>query len=119
MLQTGYASNGPGEIAKGSLAAMHTSALCAAQQAIQLWPILFPQCYIVRFRTIPVLHGESNYNLWPYSVPRACQSITLGSANADLCPVAALLDFLAVRGSSPGPPFQLENGNPLRRKEFA
>ena len=46
-------------------------------------------------------------------------TIILGSTNADLCPVAALLDFLAVRGSSPGPLFQLENGNPLRRKEFA
>ena len=45
--------------------------------------------------------------------------IVLGSTNADLCPVAALLDFLAVRGSSPGPLFQLENSNPLRRKEFA
>ena len=47
------------------------------------------------------------------------KNITLGSTNADLCPVAALLEFLVVRGSSPGPLFQSENSNPLRHKEFA
>ena len=49
-----------------------------------------------------------------------CQGATviLGSTGADLCPVAALLDYLAVRGEIAGPLFRLQNGQPLRRRLF-
>lgn len=45
-------------------------------------------------------------------------SVALGSTGSDLCPVAALLDYLAVRGKAAGPLFQLENGQPLKRRTF-
>ena len=49
---------------------------------------------------------------------RQGSTVALGSTGSDLCPVAALLDFLAVRGESPGPLFRLENGQPLQRRFF-
>ena len=44
--------------------------------------------------------------------------VVLGATNLDLCPVAALLDYLAIRGQIPGALFCLENGKPLKRKAF-
>ena len=44
--------------------------------------------------------------------------MTLGSTGADICPVAAIVDYLQFRGSSPGPLFQLEDGKPLHRRLF-
>ena len=34
------------------------------------------------------------------------------------CPVAAVLAYMSVRGSSPGPPFKCSNGTPLTRDRF-
>ena len=45
-------------------------------------------------------------------------SITIGSTNSDLCAVAALLDYLTVRGPAAGPLFCSEKGEPLRRRQF-
>ena len=44
--------------------------------------------------------------------------VVLGTTNSDLCPVAALLDYLALRGQSPGALFCLEDGRPLKRRVF-
>ena len=44
--------------------------------------------------------------------------IVIGSTQDDLCPVAALLAYLAVRGGSPGPVFRFMNGLPLTHPEF-
>ena len=44
--------------------------------------------------------------------------IVIRSTQDDLCPVAALLAYLAVRGGSPGPLFRFMNGLPLTRPEF-
>ena len=44
--------------------------------------------------------------------------VVLGATNLDLCPVAALLDYLAIRGQIPGALFCLENGKLLKRKAF-
>ncbi len=42
--------------------------------------------------------------------------ISLGATKDVLCPVAAVLSYLAVRPSSPGPLFILQNGTPLSRQ---
>ena len=39
--------------------------------------------------------------------------IFLGATNADICPVQAMLQFLAVRNPSPGPLFVFKSGTPL------
>ena len=44
--------------------------------------------------------------------------VALEATNLDLCPVAALLDYLALRGPAPGMLFCLEDGRPLKRKAF-
>ena len=44
--------------------------------------------------------------------------IVIRSTQDELCPVAALLAYLAVRGGSPGPLFRFMNGLPLTRPEF-
>lgn len=41
--------------------------------------------------------------------------VFLGRTDNDLCPVAALLCYLARRGAAPGPLFRLEDGTPLSR----
>ena len=43
----------------------------------------------------------------------------VGRTQAGLCPVAAILDFLCVRGDDPGPLFVFEDGRPLTRARFA
>ena len=42
-------------------------------------------------------------------------SIFLGKTDSDLCPVAALLSYLAKRGLAPGPLFRFDDGRPLTR----
>ena len=42
-------------------------------------------------------------------------SIFLGKTDSDLCPVAALLSYLAKRGLAPGPLFRFDEGHPLTR----
>lgn len=48
------------------------------------------------------------------------QGITLylGKTGVDLCPVVAMVDFLAVRGVSPGPLFQFQNGSSLNCQQL-
>ena len=42
--------------------------------------------------------------------------IHLGKTGKDLCPVAAVLSYINLRGLSPGPLFILSNGHPLSRE---
>ena len=42
----------------------------------------------------------------------------LGRTHTELCPVAAILGYLVVRGSGPGPLFQFADGRPLTRTRF-
>ena len=44
--------------------------------------------------------------------------IFLGRTGQDLCPVSALLAYLAVRGSAPGPLFRLRDGRYLTKEVF-
>ena len=44
--------------------------------------------------------------------------VVLGTTGSDLCPVAALLDYLPSRGDAPGPLFMFLNGSPLHRSRF-
>ena len=45
-------------------------------------------------------------------------SIYLGRGSCDLCPVAAVLNYMVQRGSAPGPFFCFVNGNYLTRERF-
>ena len=45
-------------------------------------------------------------------------TLVLGATKAEICPVAALLDYLNRRGSSPGPLFITKGGAPLRQQVF-
>ena len=42
-------------------------------------------------------------------------TICLGRTGLELCPVAALIGYVARRGTNPGPLFRFENGQPLTR----
>ena len=44
--------------------------------------------------------------------------IVIGKTGDDLCPVAALLRYLAKRGDRPGPLFMCSNGKPLTKTRF-
>ena len=44
--------------------------------------------------------------------------IYLGRTDEDLCPVAALLAYLAIRGKEPGPLFRLSDGHLLTKQIF-
>ena len=45
-------------------------------------------------------------------------TIVLGATGRDLCPIAALTPYLALRGPSPGPLFQFQSGSYLTRARF-
>ena len=45
-------------------------------------------------------------------------TISLGSTRGEMCPVAALFDYLNARGGAPGPLFILQTGRPLTRAPF-
>ena len=45
-------------------------------------------------------------------------SIFMGRTHADVCPVTAMLGYLALRPSVPGPLFIYEDGSPLSRTRF-
>ena len=42
----------------------------------------------------------------------------VGATGTDVCPVAAMLGYLVLRGSSPGPLFLFTDGRPLTRDRF-
>ena len=44
--------------------------------------------------------------------------VYVGKTGDILCPVSALLAYLAVRGALPGPLFQLQDGSPLTKDYF-
>ena len=44
--------------------------------------------------------------------------IVIGCTGDDLCPVAATLAYLAIRGGNQGPLFQFKDGSPLTRSAF-
>ena len=50
---------------------------------------------------------------------RQGMAIVLGATEVELCPVAALLDFLGKRGGSLGPVFINTDATPMRRRQFA
>ncbi len=60
---------------------------------------------------ITFLNYKHNYNQRPFSININKQS--------DFCPVAILLQYLIIRGPSPGFLFVLSNGNPVPRAHFA
>lgn len=45
-------------------------------------------------------------------------AIYVGRTNQSLCPVAALLAYMVMRGNSPGPLFRFQNGRHLTRPRF-
>ena len=45
--------------------------------------------------------------------------MVFGATNLDLHPVAALLDYLAIRGQILGALFCLKDGKPLKRRAFS
>ena len=45
-------------------------------------------------------------------------TVVLGETKKDLCPVLALMDYLRVRGSGPGPLFKCRNGDTLTKPMF-
>ena len=45
-------------------------------------------------------------------------TIYLEQTVVDLCPVAAMIDYLATRGIASGPLFQFQNGSPLQRRQL-
>ena len=49
-----------------------------------------------------------------------CQGFTihLGATRKSLCPVASLLQFMALQGGGPGPPFKWKTGKYLTRTKF-
>ena len=45
-------------------------------------------------------------------------SVYLGATDNDLCPVAAILEYVAIRGDSPGPFFRFADETPLTKARF-
>lgn len=45
-------------------------------------------------------------------------SVYLARIDSPLCPVTSLLQFLVIRGQTPGPLFSLPNGTPLTKQKF-
>ena len=45
-------------------------------------------------------------------------AVTLGATKLEICPVAAVLDYLSLRSDAPGPLFRNGNESPLRRRQF-
>ena len=59
--------------------------------------------HIKASKTDPFRHGVTLY---------------LGQTGVDLCPVAAMADFLSARGTSPGPLFRFQDGSGLHRQQL-
>ena len=49
---------------------------------------------------------------------RLAVTLYLGQTWVDLCPVAAMADYLAVRGTTPGPLFRFQDGSGLHRRQL-
>lgn len=45
-------------------------------------------------------------------------TVYLGRTSPEVCPVAAILSYIGVRGTSPGPLFKFSDGSPLTRDSF-
>jgi len=45
-------------------------------------------------------------------------NLYIGRTNNDLCPIAAMMAYLAIRGGSEGPLFRFKSGQPLTRERF-
>ena len=45
-------------------------------------------------------------------------SLYMGLTNNDLCPIAAMMAYLAIRGNGDGPLFRFNSGQPLTRERF-
>ena len=45
-------------------------------------------------------------------------TVVISKTGNELCPVSALLHYLALRGNKPGPLFQEEDGSPLSKPRF-
>ena len=44
--------------------------------------------------------------------------VFVGRTDQELCPVAAVLAYLAIRGAAPGPLFRFQDGRPLTKDRF-
>ena len=76
-------------------------------------PILIDQVRLTPdMVTITITKFKHNKSMRPVDIPLPKQDIV------DICPVAALQDYLAYRGSSPGPLFTLSNLSPVHRDFF-
>ena len=65
--------------------------------------------------TIVKVHLKySKTNQWEKGV-----DIFLGATGCSLCPVAGVVEYMSVRGGSPGPFFKLENERPLTKSYFS
>ena len=70
------------------------------------------------------IHSDSHHHIEVYIKAsktdqlRIDTTITLGTTSQELCPVAAILDFLAARGNIPGALFLNGDGTPMRRRQF-
>ena len=62
--------------------------------------------------TITISKFKHNKSMRPVDIPLPKQDIQ------DICPVAALHDYLVYRGDSPGPLFALSNLSPVKREFF-
>ena len=45
-------------------------------------------------------------------------NLYMGRTNNDLCPITAMMAYLAIRGDGDGPLFRFQNGQPLTRERF-
>ena len=45
-------------------------------------------------------------------------TVVIDKTGDDICPVSALLSYLALRGNKPGPLLQWEDGSPLSKPKF-
>ncbi len=76
---------------------------------------MFPVCYLQLTSRLTIIITltlrQSKTDVFGAGV-----QITLGATNDILCPVTAVLSYLAIRPSSPGPLFVLQSGAPLSRQ---
>lgn len=79
-------------------------------------------CVMVEDMAVNSVHNPSiiKIHLWTPKTDQYGQGVTiyLRRTGSDLCPVSALLAYLAVRGGSPGPLFKLKDGRFLTKDLF-
>ena len=78
--------------------------------------------------TVNDIHADSLLNPCSFRIHIKCSKadpfrqgcyIFIGCGKRDLCPVRALVQYLHLRGSNPGPLFLLSDGTPLSRQWLA